>query len=151
MFCAGCGSQIQTGLNYCSRCGRRVADDSQLAKASRINPLTIVGQTAGVGFVAFIFILIVLAKYGTMTNVFVPITFFYFAALFGICFMILRHGSTSGKVEPTASRVEDGPSAPAYLRPVTTAQLHEARDMGVGSVTDATTRTLDEVKIERNT
>ena len=146
MYCEGCGTQIQSGLNYCSRCGRRVAEDSKSSKHYRTNPLVIAGQTAGVGFFGFIFILLILAKSGVMPNLFVPITFFYFAALFGICFMILRYGSSLTK-RGSSEASHPNPTEPAYLRPVTTAQLEEAREFGVGSVTDATTRTLSEVPI----
>ena len=148
MYCAGCGSQIQSGLNYCSRCGRRVADDASPGKPHRMNPLVIVGNTAGVGFVAYIFVLLVLIKNGGMPNLFVPITFFYFAALFGICFMVLRYSSSTPESDTPNKSAADTSSQP-YLRPVITAQLEEGREMGIGSVTDATTRTLDEMKIER--
>lgn len=83
-------------------------------------------------------------------NLIVPISFVYFGALFGICFMVLRYGSKTlqgSKPEKTFDTGELAP--PAYLSPVTTAQLEEARDFGIGSVTDRTTRTLDEVTIER--
>lgn len=146
MFCAGCGTQIQSGLNYCSRCGRRVAEDSRSGKSHRTNPLSIAGNTAGVGFVGFIFIIAILMKYGAMPNILVPITFFYFAALFGICFMIMRHGGGAAGVE----RIPEESPEPTYLRSVTTAQLEEAREFDVGSVTDATTRTLDKVPIEKH-
>ena len=148
MYCAGCGSQIQSGLNYCNRCGRRVADDSAAVRPHRTNPLVIVGNTAGVGFVAYIFVLLVLIKNGGMPNLFVPITFFYFAALLGICFLVLQYSTTEQVSENSGAPAEDTPSQ-TNLKPVITAQLEEARDMGIGSVTDATTRTLDEVKIER--
>ena len=144
MFCAGCGSQIQSGLNYCSRCGRRVAEDPKSGKSHRTNPLAIAGNTAGVGFFGFIFIVGILMKYGAVPTILVPITFFYFAALFGICFMIMRHGGTAATA---TSRSEEKPE-PSYLRPVTTARLEEAREFGVGSVTDATTRTLDKIPLE---
>lgn len=146
MYCEGCGTQIQSGLNYCSRCGRRVAEDSKWSKHYRTNPLVVVGQTAGVGFFGFIFILLILAKSGVMPNLFVPITFFYFAALFGICFMILSYGRSLTKTDAPEQSL-DKPTEPAYLRPVTTAQLEEAREFGVGSVTDATTRTLSKVPV----
>ena len=136
MHCAGCGTEIQSGLNYCSRCGRRVAEEVRSATNAWTNPLVIAGQTAGVGFFGFIFIILILTKSGTMPKLFVPITFFYFAALFGICFMILRYGSTASSTESSAAKVE--PSSEAfYLRPATTAQLEEGRDFDVGSVTDA--------------
>jgi hypothetical protein len=148
MFCAGCGSQIQSGLNYCSRCGRRVAEEASASKPHRTNPLVILGNTAGVGFVAYIFVLVVLLKNGGTPNLFVPITFFYFAALFGICYMIMRYGPATETTEKPQSPAEEA-APPNYLKPVITAQLEEARDMGIGSVTDATTRTLDEAKVER--
>lgn len=146
MFCAGCGTQIQSGLNYCSRCGRRIAEESKSGKTHRTNPLTIAGNTAGVGFVGFIFIIGILMKYGAMPNILVPITFFYFAALFGICFMIMRHGAN---VRAAVAPLTEEKPEPSYLRPVTTAQLEEAREFSVGSVTDATTRTLDKVPIDQ--
>jgi hypothetical protein len=144
MFCAGCGTQIQSGLNYCSRCGRRVADDTKLGKTR--SPLMIAGNTAGVGFVGFIFVLAILAKYGVAPDVFIPVTFFYFAALFGLCFMFLRQGANISRTEssPAAEEVKE----PTYLSPVTTAQLREGFDTPA-SVTDHTTRTLDEVPIRK--
>ncbi len=147
MYCAGCGTEIQSGLNYCSRCGRRVAEEVSFGKQIWTNPLAIVGQTAGIGFLAYIFILLVLTKSGATPNLFVPITFFYFAALFGICFLILQHGRSVSDSAKTAAPPHDDTNAPAYLRPATTAQLEEAREFDIGSVTDATTRTLDEVRV----
>ena len=147
MFCSGCGTQIQVGLNYCSRCGRRVAEDSKPAENPN-NPLKIAGNTAGWGFGGFIFVISILTKYGEVPpTIFIPVTFFYFAALFGICFMIIRHGSaarTAVGPKPTEQQPD-----PVYLRPATTAQLEEGREFDIGSVTDATTRTLDQVPIDK--
>lgn len=139
MFCSGCGTQIQPGLNYCSRCGRRVAVDEKPGR-HRTNPLVIAGNTAGVGFVAYIFVLLMLTKNGAAPNIFIPLTFFYFAALFGICIMILQYGRPREIDEKPAEE-------PEYLRPATTAQLEESREFGIGSVTDATTRALDPAPI----
>jgi hypothetical protein len=134
--------QIQSGLNYCSRCGRRVADDVQPTRTGS-NPTVIAGRTAGVGFIAYIFVLLVMSGNALAPDVYIPVTFFYFAALFGLCFMFLRQGRSPS---PAYDRsLEDAPAAPAYFRAGTTAQLEEARDFGIGSVTDATTRTLDKV------
>ena len=150
MYCSGCGTQLQSGLIYCSRCGRRVAED--IAEASwSSNPLTLTAVIAGVGFFAFMLVVRALARSDVPPGLIVPISFLYFAALFGICFMVLRFGSklrNRGVVE-IPSRETGELDAPAYLKPVTTAQLEEARSFGIGSVTDHTTRTLDEVKIER--
>jgi hypothetical protein len=81
----------------------------------------------------------------------VPISFFYFASLFGICFMVLRQGTRSVKETEAVRSFDTGEfnTRPAYLSPMTTAQIEEAREFGIGSVTDRTTRTLDEITIER--
>jgi hypothetical protein len=105
----------------------------------------ITGYVAGVGFICFIFILRMLTRSDTASNLFVPITFFYFAALFGICFLLLRHGALLARSISPAEHNET--KEPEYLRPAATAQLEEAREFGIGSVTDATTRTLDKVPV----
>lgn len=112
--------------------------------------MVVAGQTAGVGFVAYIFVLLILAKNTAAPNIFVPLTFFYFAALFGICFILLRQGSfASSSVEPPKADDPAEPADPTYLRPVTTAQLQEGFE-APASVTDHTTRTLDEVSIRKS-
>ena len=144
MFCAGCGSQIQSGLNYCSRCGRRVAEDSTSSNPWS-NPLFIAGAVAGIGFIGFVILIRILTRSQTPPNVFAPMAFVYFAALFGICFMLIRHAASVAKINTTL-RSKDVRER-EYLSPVTTAQLEEARLFGVSSVTDVTTRTLDKIPI----
>lgn len=149
MYCSGCGTQLQSGLIYCSRCGRRVAEDLA-ASAWTSNPLTLTACIAGVGFFVFMLVIRALTRSDLPPNLFVPISLGYFAALFGICFMVLRFGMRSRPYQPIERGRETGDlEAPVYLSPVTTAQLEEARDFGIGSVTDRTTRTLDEMTIER--
>lgn len=145
MFCAGCGSQIQSSLNYCNRCGRRVAEtDSETAAVAK-GLASSLGYIGGFGFLGYVFVAMVLVKNGVTPNYLVPITFFYFAALFGICYLILKQ--TEFVKKPLPSYEELPAREPSYLRPVTTAQLEESRDQGIGSITDHTTRTLDEVSI----
>ncbi|MBK9153382.1 MAG: hypothetical protein IPM25_04075 [Chloracidobacterium sp.] len=146
MYCSGCGTSIQHNLIYCSRCGRRVAEDS----AQNYSPAVIAAYTAGTGFMAFIFVLLIVAKTGGSSDLLLKVSAIYFAALIGISYLILRHGSQGSKM----SRLEGaesgpGPHAADQLRPVITSQLEEGRDRGIGSVTEVTTRTLDEVLIER--
>lgn len=147
MFCSGCGSQIQPGLHYCSRCGRRVSDEGS-ANLHRAKPFAVAGNIAGVGFVAFIFVLLVLVRNGVPGVALVPITFFYFAALFGICMMFLRSDSSAERKDKLPA--DDEAEQRAFLHPVTTAQLEASREIGVGSVTDHTTRTLDEIPLKRS-
>ena len=112
--------------------------------------MTLTAVIAGVGFFMFMLVIRALTRSQIPPGLFVPISFFYFAALFGICFMVLRYGSGTRREPKREKAFDTGELAPpSYLSPVTTAQLEEARSFGIGSVTDRTTRTLDEVKIER--
>ncbi|MGH9945782.1 MAG: hypothetical protein ACRD6X_01115 [Pyrinomonadaceae bacterium] len=144
MYCSGCGSQIQSGLNYCSRCGRRVAEEQRHGTYSSPE---IAATTGGAGFVCYIFVILVMTKAGISPSAIVPITFFYFSALFGLCFMLLRSGSESVKKAMTRDEIDTSESA--YLRPaLNTAQLGEASE-NPASVTDHTTRTLEKVPVSK--
>ena len=89
--------------------------------------------------------LLVLVLNGVVGNNVVGVTFFYFLALFMICYMFMRQGRLAAKYEPPqAAAVEQ-----AYLKPVTTAQLPEPTERPA-SVTEHTTRTLDQVTLDRN-
>ena len=68
------------------------------------SPNVVAGNTAGVGFVSYIFVLLILSKTGVEPNMFIPVTFIYFAALFGMCFMFLRQGFVSQRNMPEAER-----------------------------------------------
>lgn len=149
MYCSGCGTQLQSDLNYCNRCGRRVAEDSDRASVAK-NLSASLGYIPGVGFFCYIFVVIALVKNGVPGNQIIPITFFYFAALFAICFLILRQTSILSKGErrpADKSLPEEGASN--YSTPITTARLRELREPGIGSVIENTTRTLDKVRVER--
>ena len=144
MYCSACGTQLQPGLAFCSRCGKRVAEDkppsSPIAKS-----LTVAGNTAGVGFAGFIFVLLVLVLNGVVNSNIVGVTFFYFLGLFLICYMFMRQGRLAAKLDPPkAAALEQ-----AYLKPATTAQLPEPMERPV-SVTEHTTRTLDHATVDRN-
>jgi hypothetical protein len=114
--------------------------------------MAITACIAGVGFFVFMLVVRALTRSDVGSGLIMPISFLYFAALFGICFMVLRYGSKAKGGAASVERVHNTGEldAPAYLQPaVNTAQLEEARDFGIGSVTDATTRTLDEVTVEK--
>lgn len=104
----------------------------------------IAAYTAGAGFLSFIFVILVMSKTNVLPNLFVPISFFYFAALFGICFLILRQGGSTTRSSPDLQNRPPTDAGPAYLRPVTTSQLPPS-SATPASVTEQTTRTLDEV------
>jgi hypothetical protein len=106
--------------------------------------LTVAGQTAGVGFVGYIFILLILVLNGVVGDVVFGVTFFYFLFLFLLCFMFLRQGRLVAKSEPTREPAGD----PLYVKAVATAQLPEPTERPA-SVTEHTTRTLDHVVVDR--
>ncbi len=141
MYCSGCGSEIQSGLNYCSRCGKRAIEESKWG-SHRTNPLTIVGNTVGVGFVAFIFVLLILVRNGVPGDVLFGITLVYFGAMVAICMMLFWQARLLAKDK---QQIQIG-SPTLYVKPATTAQLPEPTQ-GPASVTENTTRTLDEVTV----
>lgn len=149
MYCSSCGSQIQSELNYCNRCGAKVSGaDPVLQKSVADNLSGAVGYIGGFGLLAFVFVVYLVLRNGGEIRALIPISFFYLATVFGICYLLLRQVSElTGKSHPRAINPPETVQ-PAYLKPVTTAQLEESRQPPI-SVTENTTRTLDEVLIER--
>ena len=147
MYCSGCGIPIQDDLNYCNRCGSKVPKSDTTSIAEILSQS--VAYVGGFGLLGFIFVLLVMVKKGVEMNALIPISFFYLAALFGICFLLIRQAAVfTGKSTSTKPAEKDA-SQPTYLRPVTTAQL-EGPDYEPISVTEQTTRTLDKVLVERS-
>jgi uncharacterized membrane protein YvbJ len=149
MYCSNCGSQVKPELNYCSRCGMRVAkNDSEAQKSIAENLSSAVGYIGGFGLLGFIFVTLVLVKNGIHPTALVFISLFYLASLFGICFLILQQI----KNLPGKSRAEKPESQNDFqneqLNPADTAQLEAPREPFI-SVTENTTKTLDEVLIKR--
>lgn len=150
MYCSGCGTQLQADLNYCNRCGNRVAGESDRMSVAK-NLSGSMGYIPGVGFFSYIFVIIGLVKNGVPGDLLALITFFYFAALFAICFLVVRQSAALSR-----SNRQDRPALPdeaasGYSAPrPTTSRLRELHEPAASSVIDETTRTLDEVRIERS-
>ncbi len=144
MFCSGCGSENKAGLNYCNRCGKRLEDADPIGKGLAANLTTARGYIGSAGFIGFIFLVVVLTKREADLGKLVPIAFVYFAALFGICYLILQQVGGFSRSKRPEIRTD---SEAAYLPPANTAQLTEPHDMGIDSVTDQTTRTLEESRV----
>lgn len=147
MYCSGCGTQLESELNYCNRCGNRVPKSEAMSVAENLSQS--VSYVGGFGLLGFIFVALVLLKREVPMEAFVPISFFYLTALVVICWLIIRHSSQLTNLRIDARRSAENISAPNYLSPRTTAQLSEPADAGIGSVTEHTTKTLDEVFEER--
>lgn len=106
-----------------------------------MSPVVVAGNTAGVGFVAFIFVLLVLVLNGVVGSNIVGVTFVYFLGLFLVCMMFLRQ---SKYYQP--ERTEAAAEKPLFFQPPITAQLHESTEKPA-SVTEHTTRTLQDVPL----
>jgi uncharacterized membrane protein YvbJ len=151
MYCSNCGSQIKPELHYCSRCGTRVSKiDAETQKSAVDSLSSMLGAIGVFGFIGYIFVALVLVRYSVPVNALVAISLFYLGALFGICHLILKQiAASSGKA---AAHVPDFRNnfQTDQLNAANTAQLESAREPAAASVTDNTTKTLDEVLLKRN-
>jgi hypothetical protein len=151
MFCSICGNELPAHLNYCNHCGARNAKNMREQGSPPSGLLVAAGATIGcVGLLATIGILKVLLESRLDPGAVVVVIIAYLAAL------VIMFGTFMGFLWKGHARVKDANIAgtqfynpPASLRPVTTSQLESPRGEPAVSVTEHTTRTLDEVLIER--
>lgn len=149
MFCSGCGTELEAGLNFCKRCGIRVGGSDERSRVAEnlSGALAYIGVFGLLGFIAVIYLL---SHSPTVTpGLFALTAAFYLSTVFGIVWMILQQTAPFtlkfGGRRPTNVGVNQEPK---YIKPVTTARLNEPSEMPI-SVTEETTRTLDRVSIER--
>ena len=155
MYCSNCAAQIADGLNYCSRCGtpseRTLLPVSDPARRPLIIGASVIGA---IGLMALLPLLRTLLLSRLETPAVVAIVLMYlitlilmFAVMMGMAWRF--SASTAVKKKKSREPAADEYKAPAAFRGINTAQLEEPRDLGIGSVTESTTRTLDEIRIER--
>lgn len=148
MNCWSCGTQINKQLNYCSSCGARIDKAASENNSQWMNnPATAVGYLGVFSLGGFIFLVITLIKRNLDPSFVFAISALYLIALFGICFLLIRQMSHfSEKAEPKTNPNDE--AAPRAFRSEITAQLESPRQPAI-SVTENTTKTLNEVLIER--
>lgn len=153
MFCERCGKQIDSALNYCNSCGVQLKKEKDQGKSilgsliSALISVAVVGLGVLVGLMA-----ILLDKVPNPEPVFI-FGLIYLAVLFGICFMIMRQISRVIGKQLDEPKQYQTPQATDFVPPVQLPQqrtnpLDEFREPA--SVTDHTTRTLEEVPIRRS-
>lgn len=154
MYCSRCGSLIDEDLNFCSRCGERV-NKNELAESSKkqsemLDNLAITVICFGVGGLGCLVGLVaVLLGNNVIPLVVVLIVLAYLAAWFGVCYKLLGQISklVDANLEKKKSK-DDESFQPSRLAAPRTTHLESPREP-VASVTENTTRTLDEVLVER--
>ena len=151
MHCPHCGNTVNKGLKYCNICGGRLAspdEDIDGTPGKMLdNILTTLFLTVMFGFGILVGLVAVLLGNSVPTQLVTIIVVVYLAAIFGVCFMLVKQVSKLIDAKLKSLNIPAGePSAP-QLKPLTTAQLEEHREP-VMSVTDHTTRTLDNLPLK---
>jgi hypothetical protein len=150
MYCPNCGNQLNSDLIYCNQCGKRLSAASDETNNVATTLSQVLGALAVFGIIGFVFVMWILVYNGVTQSPLVGVTFFYFAGLFSISFLLMRQVSALLKKPPaTTKAAPPDEQQPGYLKPVTTAQLPVPGELPI-SVTEHTTRTLSRVPVERN-
>ena len=150
MFCSTCGKQVNENLNFCNNCGARidVKNEEHQERSYGLNAATVTGIMGMFGLFGFVFLAIKLLEKNLDPSFVFALLALFMAAVFGICFLLFRQTSN----QPFKSRKKektDEETAPKNLSAATPPQLAPSYQTPISSVTENTTRTLDEVLIER--
>jgi len=151
MYCSNCGKPIQDNLNYCSGCG---APTSQTVDAPdrRAGRIFIIGGTAigMTGLIAFFVVLGPILSSRLDPGTAFLMTVAYLASVVAMVAIAMTLGwkqlNQPGTKSQTSKDRQDY-EQPRSFRGVTTSQLAEGEPT-IASVTDSTTRTLEEVFVE---
>jgi hypothetical protein len=153
MYCSICGNELSPHLNYCNHCGARNAKELPENSASASGWIALSSAVLGAFglFVAYNLLRLLLDS-RLETPAILMIVIAYLCVMFGMFTVFIRHMTGGGRESKT--RHQELPPQqltysppPASFRSVNTAQLEPAGDPG--SITEHTTRTLDEVLVER--
>ncbi len=148
MYCSTCGTLIDTKLNYCNRCGVRI---EKLAAAENTNSLQ--NLSMGAGFIGLgglgltVGLIAILLKNNVTIEAIVILAMCFPATIFGITFLMIRHLSKMTN-QISNGQISEKPN-PAQLGTINTAQLEEYHQPAQ-SVTEHTTRTLEEISLKRS-
>ncbi|MBV9242518.1 MAG: hypothetical protein JO314_10975 [Acidobacteria bacterium] len=146
MYCSHCGSQTAEDLNYCKNCGRRNERNPLIIGNSSFRPLSVGAVAIGcVGLVGFFPIMRELLRNQVEPAAMVILMVAYLAAVVIMFSILVGHiWKNSGDIRVKQKNSYHPNDVNGYLRPPTTAQLPDVRERPA-SVTEHTTRTLDEV------
>jgi hypothetical protein len=146
MYCSHCGSSTADDLNYCKNCGFRTERASH-EDPQRLKRLALVAGTAigAVGLICFFTVLRELLRNSVAPGTMVLLLVAYLVTL-SLMFIVLVRQAFKNSDDRRTNSTSRVPEQPAYFRAVNTAQLPDMP----ASVTEHTTRTLDEVPFRKS-
>jgi hypothetical protein len=149
MYCEHCGKHIDEALNYCNGCGGQLRKENSQTKSLAGLMVSAMAATTVFGLIILAVLIGNLFERAGRNEALFVFAMVYLIMLFGICYMTMKQVS---KLVDAELRTRDFPhrsATPAVqLPPRSTNQLDEFREPA--SVTDNTTRTLDEIQVRRS-
>ncbi len=148
MYCSNCGNEVKTGLNYCNRCGGKVASEVSGNDSIAQGLSTALGYIGFAGFLAFVGVLALLLTNNSLAETVVMVAALFLATFFGIIFIILKQISKLSEKKIESNQDNAGISTANEIKSPITNQLEEPKQ-APASVVENTTRTLDKIRVER--
>lgn len=156
MFCSNCGNELRQGLKYCNRCG--VITTAELEKSSVSSKKSnaaqglsnAVGAIGVFGIIALAILIGRILRRDEITPPHAILVIIFAVFLFAVICVIVRQISKM----TNKSNIQNANEAEAFARPSfrqagNTHQLEPFREP-IGSVTEHTTRTFDEVLLKKS-
>ncbi len=146
MFCASCGTLINTKLNYCNRCGARV--DKLVVSENKSEALQYLSMATGFvglgGLGLTVGLIAILLNFSVHSEVVVMLALAFLTAVFGISFLMIQQISRMINTSQASSK---NVFENSQLSSSNTVQLEELR-IPAASVTENTTRILEKKLIK---
>ncbi len=154
MFCPNCGKTVNEKLKYCNGCGERLSKEIEIDKDGTPgkmldNILTALFLVVMFGLGILVGLVAVLLGNNVEPKFVMYIAITYLAAVFGICYTLLSQVPKLIDAKLKSQQGSPGQLEYPQLERVTTAQLEEYREPAM-SVTEHTTKTLDQIPLRRN-
>lgn len=152
IFCSNCGNRLAEGLKYCNSCGFRLGaedDDDKEGKPGKMleGILTTVFLIVLFGLGILVGLVAVMLDKNVIPQMVAIVVIAYIAAIFGICYTLLSQVPKLVDAKLNERKPDRLPAAaPQQLEPANTAEFI---DRPIASVTDHTTRTLEEAPVKR--
>lgn len=151
MYCQSCGNLLNENLNYCNRCGSKVAG-GELVKRDGSNDDALSNLSASTGYVGvvglggFVGLIAILLGNGASPELAAVIALIFAATAFSICFLMVRQISRLSEIRMSDKKISNRKPALDELNSAAAGQIDQPRELFT-SVTENTTRTLDKTKI----